>query len=196
MIEMPRAASLRMMPKSVCASRSVRAAVGSSRINTRQSRVSALAISTSCWCEIGKSRTSALGSTLPSSRRTSPARRSSAAVVHQPRPAGVGGGHEHVLRHRHVRAQFDLLVDESDAQFLRYGRRRDLDRPAVEQDLAAVGPHDPVDDVHQGRFAGSVLAGDGVDLASAQVETDGLQRMGRAERFADVLDRRGSSRIP
>ena len=51
------------------------------------------------------------------------------------------------------------------------------------------GPDDPVDDVHQGGFAGSVLAGDGVDLASAQVETDSLQRMGRAERLADVPDR-------
>ena len=40
-----------------------------------------------------------------------------------------------------------------------------LHRPAVEQDLAGVGPVQPVEAVHQRRLAGAVLAEQGVDLA-------------------------------
>ena len=43
---------------------------------------------------------------------------------------------------------------------------------AVEADLAAVGPEDAVDDVHQRRLAGAVLAGDGVHLAAPELEVD------------------------
>ena len=48
---------------------------------------------------------------------------SSAAIVHEPFPAGVDLRHEDVLGHRDVRAERDLLVDEADAEFLRAGRR-------------------------------------------------------------------------
>ena len=47
-----------------------------------------------------------------------------------------------------------------------------VDRLAVEQDLALVGHGQPVEDVHQGRLAGAVLAEQGVDLAGTQVEID------------------------
>ena len=107
-------------------------------------------------------------------------------VVHEPFPARVDLGHEDVLRHRHVRAERDLLVDEADPEFLRAGRRGDLHRLAVQDDLATVGAQDAVDDVHQRRFPGAVLAGDGVHLAAAQLEVDAAQRLDRAERFADV----------
>ena len=59
---------------------------------------------------------------------------------------------------------------------------------AVQDDLAAVGPQDAVDDVHQRRFSGAVLAGDRVHLAAAQLEVDAAQRLDRAERLADVRD--------
>ena len=44
-------------------------------------------------------------------------------------------------------------------------RRGDLHRLAVPADLAVVGPDGAVDDLHQRRLAGAVLAEDGVDLA-------------------------------
>ena len=40
------------------------------------------------------------------------------------------------------------------------------------QDLALVGHGEPVQDVHQGRFAGAVLAEQRVDLAGREVEID------------------------
>ena len=77
MIEMPCPASVRMISNRICASRSVSAAVGSSRISTRQSSVRALAISTSCCCEIESERTGAAGSMSPRRCRISAERRSS-----------------------------------------------------------------------------------------------------------------------
>ena len=177
-----------MIPNSTCASGSVSAAVGSSRIRMRQSSVSALAISTSCWLEIESVPTSTAGSIGLSGASAARARSCSARVVHEPFPARVDLGHEDVLGHRHVRAERDLLVDEADPEFLRPRRRGDLHRLAVQDDLAAVGAQDAVDDVHQRGFPGAVLAGDGVHLAAAQLEVDAAQRLDRAERLADVGD--------
>ena len=47
---------------------------------------------------------------------------------------------------------------------------------AVDQDLALVRPGQAVEDVHQGRLAGAVLAEQGVDLARADVEVDVVVR--------------------
>ena len=58
----------------------------------------------------------------------------------------------------------------------------------IEADLAAVGPQNAVDDVHQRRLAGAVLAGEGVDLAPAQLEIDAAQRADRAERLGEIGD--------
>ena len=48
----------------------------------------------------------------------------------------------------------------------------DRDGLAVEQDLTLVGRRQPVEDVHQGRLAGAVLAEQRVDLARPDVEVD------------------------
>ena len=45
-------------------------------------------------------------------------------------------------------------------------------RLAVDQDLAGVRVDQAVEDVHQGRLAGAVLADQRVDLAGAHVEVD------------------------
>jgi KipI family sensor histidine kinase inhibitor len=42
----------------------------------------------------------------------------------------------------------------------------------VEQDLAGIGPRQPVQDVHERRLAGAILAEQGVDLAGTHVEID------------------------
>ena len=56
---------------------------------------------------------------------------------------------------------------------------RIVDRLAVEQDLALVRHREPVEDVHQGRLAGAVLAEQRVDLAGAEVEVDARRWRGR-----------------
>jgi hypothetical protein len=50
------------------------------------------------------------------------------------------------------------------------GGRGDLHRLAVPADLALVGPDRAVDDLHQRRLAGAVLAEDGVDLAGRDLQ--------------------------
>src|SRR5262249_24586258 len=54
--------------------------------------------------------------------------------------------------------------------------RRERDGLPVEQDLALVWPVQAVEDVHQRRLAGAVLAQQGVHLAALQVEIDVVVR--------------------
>ena len=106
-------------------------------------------------------------------------------VIHQEAAAGVGGRHENVLGNGHVRAQGDFLVHEADAHLLGFRRRGNADRLAVEDDLAAVGLKNAVDDVHQGRLASAILAGQGVDLAAPQLEVDAAKGLDGAEGFCN-----------
>src|SRR5581483_5860594 len=48
--------------------------------------------------------------------------------------------------------------DEPDPEPPRVGRRAELDRTPVEEDLAFVGPHVAVEDLDERRLAGAVLA--------------------------------------
>ena len=73
------------------------------------------------------------------------------------------------VRHRH---EHEVLVDHADPAGDGVGRAVDRDRLAVEQDLALVGDGQPVQDVHEGRLAGAVLAEQGMDLARPEVEVD------------------------
>ena len=50
----------------------------------------------------------------------------------------------------------------------------DLHRLAIDQDLARVGHGEAVEDVHQRRLAGAVLAKQRMDLAWAHVEIDAV----------------------
>ena len=58
---------------------------------------------------------------------------------------------------------------------------------AVEQDLALVGLQQPVQDVHQGRLAGAVLAEQGVHLARGHRKIDPVVGHQRAEPLGDAL---------
>ena len=49
---------------------------------------------------------------------------------------------------------------------------------AVQEHFPRIRAHDAVDDVHERRLAGAVLAGERMDLASAQLEVDAAQRAG------------------
>ena len=74
----------------------------------------------------------------------------------------------------------------------RVRRRVDLDRLAVDQDLALVGLVQAVQDRHQRRLAGAVLAEQRVDLAGDHVEVDSVVGDDRAELLRDApqLERR------
>ena len=89
-----------------------------------------------------------------------------------------------------------MLVDHADP--LRDGvrRRRDGDWLAAEQDLALVGRDQAVQDVHQRRLAGAVLAKERVDLASTHVEVDVVVRDHAGEAFGHAahLQRRRTGR--
>ena len=71
-----------------------------------------------------------------------------------------------------MKCWWTMLMPRGD----RVGRAGDPDRLAVEEDLALVGRGQPVQDVHEGRLAGAVLAEQRVDLARADVEVDAVVR--------------------
>jgi hypothetical protein len=71
----------------------------------------------------------------------------------------------HVLEHRHRLEEREVLEDHADAEVPCGVRRGDGDRAALPVDLALVGGEDAVDDLDQGRLAGTVLAQKRVDLA-------------------------------
>ncbi len=87
-----------------------------------------------------------------------------------------------VLRHRHRRHQHGLLKHHGDAERQRFGRRRQHHRLAVEQHFAGRELVHAGQRLGQRRFAGAVLADDGVDLAGLQREIDVLDR-GHAAKF-------------
>ena len=77
-----------------------------------------------------------------------------------------------VLGHRHDRDEHEVLVHHPDPELDRVLRRVDRHRLPVHEDLARVRGVEPVEDAHQGRLAGAVLAEQGVYLAAPQVEVD------------------------
>ena len=81
-----------------------------------------------------------------------------------------------VLGDRHHRDEHEVLVHHPDPVLDRVGGRVQDDRLALEEDLALVRPVEPVDDVHQRRLAGAVLAEQGVHLAAAELEVDAVVR--------------------
>ena len=94
---------------------------------------------------------------------------------------------EDVLGDRQVRAERQLLVDDDDALRLAVAQVVEVHGLVFEDDLALVGAGrvDAREHLHEGRFAGAVLAADGVDLAALDLERDVLQRLDAGERLRD-----------
>jgi len=84
--------------------------------------------------------------------------------VHHPAPRALVAEHN-VLGHGQRRDEHEVLVHHPDPAPDGVLRPPDDHRLAVVDDLAGVRTLEPVDDVHQRRFASSVLAEQGVDLA-------------------------------
>ena len=89
------------------------------------------------------------------------ARRGEAAG--QQRPA-LGAQHQ-VLQHGEGVDQHEMLVHHADAVGDRVVRAVHAHRLAVDADLAGIGAIEPVEDAHQRRLAGAVLADDAGDRA-------------------------------
>ena len=79
---------------------------------------------------------------------------------------------EDVVGDRQDGHQHEVLVDHADPSRDRVGRPADRDWAPVERDLTLVGRRQPVQDVHQGRLPGAVLAEERVDLARPDLEVD------------------------
>jgi hypothetical protein len=90
-----------------------------------------------------------------------------------------------VLGDRQRRHQPQLLRNGHDAGGDGIVRAREMAKPAVDEDIAAVWTMHAAEDADQGRLAGAVLADDGVDLAKGHVEVDAVERDRRAELLAD-----------
>ena len=104
-------------------------------------------------------------------------------------------GEDDVLRHRHHRDEHEVLEHHADPELDGPRRRVDHDRLAVQVHLALVRAVEPVEDAHQRRLAGAVLAQQGVDLALAQVEIDAVVRDDRAESLGDAPELEGERGI-
>ena len=103
------------------------------------------------------------------------------------------GAQQQVLQDGERLDQHEVLVDHADAGLDRVLRAADRPLLAVDQDLAAVGLVEAVEDVHQRRLAGAVLADDAVDRAGRDDEVDRPVGVDGAEPLVDPaqLDRRG-----
>jgi hypothetical protein len=77
-----------------------------------------------------------------------------------------------VLRDGEDRNEHEVLVHHPDARLDRVARGTEDDRLPAQEDLAGVGLVEAVQDVHQRRLAGAVLAEERVHLALADVERD------------------------
>ena len=135
-------------------------------MSSRASSEMALAISMICWSAIERPRAGRRGSMCDAE----PGEERLGLGVHR-RPVDAATGaerlaaHEDVLGDRQVGEERRLLVDDRDARGLGLRGRAEVDRLAVEQQLAAVAAVHAGDDLDQRRLAGAVLADEGVDRA-------------------------------
>ena len=96
------------------------------------------------------------------------------------------GAEDDVLQHREILDQHEMLVDHADAERDGVVGRVDRHRLAADADLAAVGLVEAVEDRHQRRLAGAVLADDAVDRAALDFEVDVAVGMDRAKALVDA----------
>ena len=113
--------------------------------------------------------------------------------------AGEAGGlvAEHdVLGDGEDRHQHEVLVDHADAGRDRVAGSGEVLDLAVEHDLALVGLVEAVEDVHQRRLAGAVLAEQAVDLAGLDRQGDVVVGDDVAEALGDVAQSELHGRDP
>ena len=109
--------------------------------------------------------------------------------------AALGAEHD-VLEHAERRHQHEMLMHHADAVADRLARGADAHGLAVDADFAGVGFVEAVEDRHQRRFAGAVLADDAVDDAALDDEIDVLVGVNRAEALVDADQLDGGRGLP
>ncbi|CAM5629559.1 hypothetical protein SRIMM317S_04365 [Streptomyces rimosus subsp. rimosus] len=170
-------------------SASLSAAVGSSRISSRTSLASALAISTNCCLPTPRSATRVRGSSARPTRASSADACRSVSYRPMTRAPGPLVAEEDVLRHRQTRHQCQFLVHDDDAAALTgpyVPKRTALTAEADLTGVTAVRIH-PAEHLHQGRLARAVLPADGVDLPGAHRQPYAVQRGDAAELLGDAV---------
>ena len=108
--------------------------------------------------------------------------------------AALGAEH-HVFEHGERRHQHEVLMHHADAVADRLARGADSDRLAVDADFASVGFIEAVQNRHQRRFAGAVLADDAVDDSALDDEIDVVVGVNRAEALVDADQFDGGRRL-
>ena len=101
-----------------------------------------------------------------------------------------------VLCDRHVRHQVEFLMDHRDPRIEGSERRRQLHRFTLQSDLACVGLIDAGNDLHQGRFARTILAHEGVDGARDEFGADVHPTPQHLERSCALLPPPGDKALP
>ena len=97
----------------------------------------------------------------------------------------LGAEHD-VLDHAQRLHEHEMLVDHADACSDRVGRLGDLASRPADADLARIRLVEAVEDRHQGRLAGAVLADDAVDGAALDPQRDVVIGRDRAEPLGDA----------
>ena len=115
--------------------------------------------------------------------------------VHERAPVRLDA-EDDVLRHRHHRDEHEVLVHHPDPEVDRLVRGADPLRLPAHADLALVGVVEPVEDVHQRRLAGAVLAEERVHLAGPELEVDRVVGDDAREPLRDALAAREEARPP
>ena len=95
---------------------------------------------------------------------------------------------KHVLGDGQLRNLLQLLMDHGDAGAPRIERTAQGQRLAVDGDRAAVGLQDARQGAQQGRFAGAVLAEQGVNLARTYAQRHVAERFDAGKRLGHMLD--------
>ena len=101
--------------------------------------------------------------------------------------SALGAQHQ-VLQHGEGADQHEMLVHHADAVGDGIARVFHADRGAVDADLAGIGVVEAVEDAHQRRLAGAVLADDAGDRALLDAQRHAAHGMDVAERFLDALE--------
>ena len=105
-------------------------------------------------------------------------------AAREQRPA-LGAEHD-VLEHAQRRHEHEMLMHHADAVTDRLARGADAHRLAIDADFAGVGLVEAVEDRHQRRLAGAVLADDAVNDAAFDAEIDVLVGVNGAEALVDA----------
>jgi hypothetical protein len=82
----------------------------------------------------------------------------------------------------------EVLIDHLDPALADLARRMAADIGAVEMDGAPVRLVDAGDDLHQGRFAGAIVADQGHHFAGIDLEIDTEQDLDRPEMLLDAVE--------